>query len=484
MKRIYILLMSLPVLFSSCEKWLEVAPEDQVNEDTLFETGDGYRNALNGVYIDMSSLTLYGKEMTWGLVDLLGQHYRKGTTFFNADQSSMYMRAIEYKFEDLEVKNTASAIWLKAFNAIANSNNLIHRVQTEDVAKFAGREQERDLIWGEALALRAYLHFDMLRMFAPAKDDGKQYIPYYENYGSTGESHLTVKEILGKAEKDLLSARRLVGSFDTIPEHKEWMRTGPRIEGNPGTNPPSEVFYAFRGYRMNYYAITALLARVYTYAERYEDAAKMAQEVIDAYDPDAEENFFQFTSIWDFGTNRKYYDGVIFAVTNNKIDEAYKLYTTGAINGRRMALDYKVAYENNTDDYRGITNDGGLLIAAGSYRFSNKYLNLGGNNDGDDMVPMLRLSEMYYIVSENMARKGDVTGAILKLDDVRTARGIVAGELAGITTWESYQKELIKEYRKDLVGEGQLFFQYKRFNVKPTTDTRFVFPLPDSETIN
>ena len=39
----------LPIMLSSCEQWLDVSPDDQVNEETLFENGDGYRNALNGV---------------------------------------------------------------------------------------------------------------------------------------------------------------------------------------------------------------------------------------------------------------------------------------------------------------------------------------------------------------------------------------------------------------------------------------------------
>lgn len=49
-----------------------------------------------------------------------------------------------------------------------------------------------------------------------------------------------------------------------IEEHPEWMETSYRMFARGMSSElPEEVFFAYRGYRMNYYAITALLARVY-----------------------------------------------------------------------------------------------------------------------------------------------------------------------------------------------------------------------------
>ena len=42
----------------------------------------------------------------------------------------------------------------------------------------------------------------------------------------------------------------------------------------------SDVFFAYRGYRMNYYAIVATLARVYYWEGEYEQAYKEAKEVV------------------------------------------------------------------------------------------------------------------------------------------------------------------------------------------------------------
>ena len=53
---------------------------------------------------------------------------------------------------------------------------------------------------------------------------------------------------------------------DTIKENKHWMSTENRMLAvNSGTSGElaKDVFFAYRGYRMNYYAVTAMLARVY-----------------------------------------------------------------------------------------------------------------------------------------------------------------------------------------------------------------------------
>ena len=54
---------------TSCNSWLDVTPQDTVDEDVLFSTGDGYRNVLNGVYKQMATPSMYGKELSWGMLD-------------------------------------------------------------------------------------------------------------------------------------------------------------------------------------------------------------------------------------------------------------------------------------------------------------------------------------------------------------------------------------------------------------------------------
>lgn len=79
MKKIYfniISLMMIAISFSSCSDWLNVNPSDEIKEDYLFETGDGYQTALNGIYRKMATFDLYGSNLTWGIVDAWGRVFK------------------------------------------------------------------------------------------------------------------------------------------------------------------------------------------------------------------------------------------------------------------------------------------------------------------------------------------------------------------------------------------------------------------------
>ena len=75
MKKIYktiVLLGTIATLGTSCNDWLNVYPSDQIKEEFLFETGDGYRAALNGIYRKMTSWSIYGSNLKWGIIDAWG----------------------------------------------------------------------------------------------------------------------------------------------------------------------------------------------------------------------------------------------------------------------------------------------------------------------------------------------------------------------------------------------------------------------------
>lgn len=112
MKRYKLILLSvcvLPFVLASCNKWLDVSPEDQITEEELWSKGEGFRNALNGVYKSMAAYNLYGRNLTWGLVDALGQCYNMN---YAADNATRDMKkAVEYEFEDEALKPVIETIW-------------------------------------------------------------------------------------------------------------------------------------------------------------------------------------------------------------------------------------------------------------------------------------------------------------------------------------------------------------------------------------
>lgn len=317
MKKLYtILLLATSLFTTSCSDWLDVAPSNQVNGDKLFEVGDGYRNALNGIYLNLGTSSMYGRTMSWGFMDAIAQYYQTDNNFI--PKNSAYYKSAKFQFDDSDVKTFISNIWSIGYNNIANCNNLILNVSEASSSIFKEGEFEKNMIWGEALALRAFIHFDLLRLFAPAisKDDGKSYIPYVEVYPTIVPPYESSKEILSKIIRDLKAAKEMLAKCDITDEHKIWMSTGYRMLASSILSSDiasSDVFFAYRGYRMNYYAIVAALARVYYWEGEYELAYKEAKEVVEATYPygSKPESCFNFVEYSSLGTNLKDYNSII-----------------------------------------------------------------------------------------------------------------------------------------------------------------------------
>ena len=182
MKKIYfniISLMMIVISFSSCSDWLDINPSDEIKEEYLFQTGDGFQTALNGIYRKMASFSLYGSNMTWGVVDAWGQVYTMKQASTSGACQAM-QKIARFNFNNSELTPTTDQMWNSAWNAIANCNELIQQTEKADTTLFYHKSYERQLILSEAIALRAYLHFDLLRMYAPApasNPGNKTYIP-------------------------------------------------------------------------------------------------------------------------------------------------------------------------------------------------------------------------------------------------------------------------------------------------------------------
>ena len=98
----------------------------------------------------------------------------------------------------------------------------------------------------------------------------------------------------------------------------------------------------------------------------------------------------------------------------------------------------------------------------------------------------MRLPEMYLIKCEAEYRIAPTSDdALSTLNTMRTYRNLTAlQELPG-----DFYTELINEYRREFLGEGQLFFLYKRLNhpviaysdIDPVATRAYTFPLPLSE---
>ena len=77
-KRIYKLtgLLFLFVLtLMGCNSWLDAKPEDRVTDKQLYSTVQGFRTALNGIYVELNDKSLYGGDLLVTGIEVLAQLY-------------------------------------------------------------------------------------------------------------------------------------------------------------------------------------------------------------------------------------------------------------------------------------------------------------------------------------------------------------------------------------------------------------------------
>lgn len=462
------LLLSL-ILLTGCNSWLDVQPRSQVEDTELFETENGYKEALAGVYSSMVSSKTYAKEMTFGFIGILGHEW----DFF---YDSQYKDADAFDYEASLPTGYIRDIWANSYSGIANVNNLLAHI--DDHPSLFSRDNH-DVIKGEALALRAFLHFDLLRCFGVsfAVNPDQPAIPY-----STGLSYhvfpqLTVRQVAEAVKTDLLEAENLLKGADPIV-------TGRKID-----EATDNGYLLNRQLHLNYYAVKGLQARVYMWTEEYDKALAAADVVINS-------KAFPWADVTQLqsGNDRSLATEHLFALNNltQETDIANRYFDEGsqytfAVTQPRL-LEY---FDNATQDYRYTF----LFKADGGTNIQNRYLRKydtpasGSDTYYKYKMPLMRISEMYLIRSEAYHRNGDDTQARTALNDLRQARNLPTYTATTMPT--DYNLELIREYRREFIGEGQLFFLYKRLNrtailyatVEDAVASKvYTFPLPLTET--
>lgn len=475
------MILACSTMMVSCDSWLEVKPYDKISEGELQKSEEGYQKMLNGIYIDLNSDALYGQSLSVEMIEVMGGAYAIGTdnsVWGNYKDLSNYQYGTEYW------RNRLDQTWNKAYALILNCNKILENID-QNQGLFTGGNYYA--VKGEALALRAMLHFDMLRLFGPvyAKDSDKKAIPYYNKQTNSPEPILTAKEVAEKVVADLEEARILLAN-DPVKTEGTLMS---------GSQDGTSNFMRYRALRLNYYAVEALLARVNLYMGNKTEAFKYATDVIKT----ADQGIFPFVDkSLVIGSpadpDRIFSSEVLFALTNTSRSKIHKnFYDPSRLPNYVFRMDdnlmSNIVYGGATttggyqDDYRYRAN----WIATGSNRYFYKYSDMVANGSiQNTMIPMIRLGEMFLIAAESQS--DNLANGVQYVNALRRNRGVA--------NLQTLTPDLLKyEYIRELYGEGQLFYLYKRLNSDIITssnanknpkasDLIFVVPLPDSETEN
>ena len=155
-KRLYILLLGLVAGITSCTDWLDVQPKTSIPVEKLFESEAGFKDVLTGFYLKMGQTNLYAKNLTYGYLDAISGNY---------DEFPGVMRWREIYDYDNTWSSVKDGVYTSMYNVIANINNFLKYIdKNRSVIK---TEKYYELMKGEALGLRAFLHFDLLRLYGP-----------------------------------------------------------------------------------------------------------------------------------------------------------------------------------------------------------------------------------------------------------------------------------------------------------------------------
>lgn len=460
-------------LTASCS-WLDVGSRSEVDEDEMYTTADGYYTTLTGLYLNMGTTTLYGGNLPLYALEPLTQQY---TVSSNEPDRVAWT---QYNYSTDTGQTLVADIWLKMYNTIVNCNLLLSRLGQEQIP--AMEEGVADIMRGEALGLRTYMYFDLVRLFneSYAVNPDSRNVPCKLDFGFGIGQQMTTAQLLDQLMNDLTEARRLLQADPLLGQR---------------TYSDRYVSYS-RQQRMNHDAVTALMARIELYRGHYEEAARYAKEVIQ-------------TGRYRFIEEREIIATDAYGA-EQKVDRVFMPEIIFALYTDNVLTTSRSYYEGLTQDFVKSTaayDDGDVRTAwffsnpsaKGSInliRYQRSTLTQDAHKYGDPVVPMLKLSEMYLIAAESELRSsGDeataAADALSLVNTMRTARGET--ELAAGTTRQDLLNAITHEYICDFKGEGQLFYYYKRNNMTSVDNgyangntttipvKAYTLPLPDYE---
>lgn len=470
-KFIYTFLAACTLAVSSCSDYLDVTPSDKQTAAQLFASKQGFYAAQNGIYDGMASDQLYGKQMTWEAIEVLSQ------SFSSESVSTYYKDLTNGAYTEYTVAQNLSTIWQKAYEVILAANILIDQVDNQ---KGILTQAEADMMKGEMLAARAYLHLDMMRLFGPSptKGYGQLAIPYNESTNVTVLDLLPIKTVGEKIIRDLEEAEKLLAN-------------DPIIQNGPMMSEPedgSSVQSRYRQYRFNIYAVKALKARTYIWVGENEKAYKAATDLIN--DPKVQQMFpaVDPTTLLANPKNpdRVFSSEVLVGVYDKDRDNVYNNYFastaptsqfltpySGFVSGTQSSLFTNMILGPENSDYRFQSQWEANSNTSGGYCFC-KYKKIDRPDLTDEnseyyyakMIPLIRMHEMYLIAMETAPNAME---QVQWYDQVRGRRGNMMLEPIGMLPmfaeyWEMGYSGLFtsNEYRREFWGEGQWMYYTKR----------------------
>ena len=355
----------------------------------------------------------------------------------------------------------------------------------------------RAIVEAEALTIRAFCHMEILRLFGQMPQNATQQVslPYAKTVSTVIIPYYSFNDFTNLILADLDAAETLFKDHDPLFSYS-FQELDNFFDTKNYNVELADEFMGFRRFRFNYYAVKAIRARLYMYVGKKTEAYTAAKEIIDAVDKNGKK-VLELAGAGDINnSNFALPSECILALSNYEIEDnigelfksdntSTKLYLTenqfnnDLFAGQSTAVNNRVQVWDRTPDNQGAIKP---LLKKYNQPSSTTNTDMEVLATRKQVVPLIRLSEMYLIAIEAAPTLNEANAFYIPY---MKARNVDASPLQQ----EQLMTEVIREYRREFFGEGQMFYTYKRLGTKnmlwktdrEVSEQDYVVPLPSTE---
>lgn len=426
---------------TACD-FTDLTPTDKVGDSQISTSVSTLKQSLNGVFSKASWKTTIGATAT------LSDDVIKGGQNGGAHDDN-------YKWTYSASTGDHSDLWSSFYGVIAEANTLIDN-STKVKAETDADKKELDDIVGNAIFLRSYFYFDLVRFFSDFNDKASYGVPYTDKP--------VLLETLGR---------------NSVEEcYTFLLRDLNEAVSKLSADHPANNGYASKD------AARALMARIYLYAKDYDNAYKTAKQVLDA-NPIA--SISEYPNIWIDRSTKE----VLFSINCTANDE--KLGNVFFWDDKSSLFE---ASQEIIDSFDPADTRLALFIDDGLDRDNvpvKRIIKHKGATAKVGLVneKMLRSSEMLLIMAEAKANQAGGMGEANSLLNQLRKNRINGWTDKTYSTKEEFMAQINLERRHELCYEGHRWFDLRRWNLPITkglisktlevNDYHRIYPIPLSE---
>lgn len=414
----YIILSAFALSLASCEKKLDLLPEQDLTEETIFNSPSTAKSAVLGIYSTAQTLDFYGS-----LPQLIGEYMGDNVEFVGSFPTLQELR----DYTTVSTNSNVSGIWQLHYQVITRANKVIARIP--GVPGLSDAEKAQYV--GEAKFMRALAYFQLVNLFAQ---------PYQVSNGSNLGVPLVLEDFTGTIS---YPARNTVNEV-----HAQIQTDLTEAAAALPASYPNSV--ETRG-RATKGAAFALLSRLHLYREAWGEAETAARAALATN---------QYERASDYSFYSKDTEEDVFTIQNSAVDNGrtgsggWAAYFTPTQAGGRGDAPFSAsliaAYEAEPGDRRYALKQTGTAADGLSRVFTTKFPDAVSNSDDS---PVIRTTEVYLNLAEALARQTPASSeAITILNELRNRAGL-APKLVFLTP-QALVDAILLERRKELAFEG------------------------------